>query len=429
MLRNSGMHGRILQRALTAALALAIVGCANLGSFRNPFNRTVKKEPIPPATTTTTQAAPGQTPAPGTSVVAASFEEQSKESQYAPQGVSLGPEKIEKSTWEKTVEYLTPDNYPKNFRRLIGKGPNEAVAKQLFAEGSELFRQKRYDEAQKKFREAAIRWPDSTLEEDALYMRAEALFFADRYYTASDTFASMLKKFENSRHLDKAMVRQFAIAQYWEQKSADVWSLAPNFTDETRPWFDPSGNAVHVYESIRMSDPTGPLADDALMATATSYFLKDRFEDADYHFSLLRKEYPRSEHQVQAHLLGLKSKLRSYQGAEYDEAPLVEADELVSSTLRMFGNTMGEERERLVQSKNSIRVQRAERDWESGEYYHRRRYFRAARFYYENIVNEYPETRFAEMAAQRLDETKDKPPAPKDYFAWVPKVLGQRPQN
>lgn len=422
--RMRSIEGRVLSLALAASLALGAGGCAKLGSFRNPFPRLAKKQsPQDPS------AAPGQPPLPGTSVVAASFEEQAKGSHYAPPGVSVGPEKEEPSAWKQAVEYLKPENYGKNFRRLIGKGPNEAAAAKLFEEGTELFRLKRYDEAQKKFREAAIRWPDSTLEEDALYMRAEALFFADRYYTASDTFASMLKKYENSRHLDKAMVRQFAIAQYWEKKSADVVGYLPNFTDKTRPWFDPSGNAIHVYESIRMSDPTGPLADDALMATATNYFLRGRFEDADYHFELLRKEYPRSEHQVQAHLLGLKSKLHSYQGPEYDEAPLLEADELVSSTLRQFGSTLGEERERLTQAKNAIRVQRAEREWESAEYYYRRRYYRAARYHYENLLNQYPETRFAELASQRMQETEGKPPQPPDYFAWVPKVFGERARN
>jgi len=86
-----------------------------------------------------------------------------------------------------------------------------------------------------------------------------------------------------------------------------------------------------VYEQIRLNDPTGSLADDSIMATANSHFVHGEWDDADYHYGLLRTEYPRSEYQYQAHLLGLRCKLLRYQGPGYDNSPLVEADELASS--------------------------------------------------------------------------------------------------
>ena len=51
------------------------------------------------------------------------------------------------------------------------------------------------------------------------------------------------------------------------------------------------------------------------MATANAHFVNGRWDDADYHYGLLRTEYPKSEHQFQAHLLGLRCKLLRYQGA------------------------------------------------------------------------------------------------------------------
>ena len=96
-----------------------------------------------------------------------------------------------------------------------------------------------------------------------------------------------------------------------------------NFKDKTMPFWDSTGNTVAVYESIRMDDPTGPLADDATMATANTLFLKGRYEDAGYHYDLMRTEFPQSEFQAQAHLLGMQSKLQSYQGPQYDDKPLM----------------------------------------------------------------------------------------------------------
>ena len=93
-------------------------------------------------------------------------------------------------------------------------------------------------------------------------------------------------------------------------------------TDKTRTLFDTHGHAMRVYDRVRLDDPTGPLADDSIMATANAMFVKARYEDADYYYTLLRTDYPKSEHQFQAHLLGLKSKLLKYQGPDYEGAPL-----------------------------------------------------------------------------------------------------------
>ena len=326
-------------------------------------------------------------------------------------------------------DLFKPKNWKKGWYRMTGRAPNEPIARQAYAEGDALFKAGKYAEAAEKYKIAAIRWPESTLEEDAMFMLGESYFFSDQYYRSSETFARLLKQYENSRHLDRVVVRDFAIARYWEREADKHLALVPNFTDKTLPYFDPLGNGIAVYESIRLNDPTGPLADDATFATANAYFLDRRYEDADYHYELIRKEYPHSEFQLQSHLLGLRAKLRTYQGAEYDDKPLGESDKLINSTLQQFGAEIAEERDRLVRVQRAIRAQRAEREWENGEYYYRRKYYRAARVYYSNLLKTYPDTNFAEMAQARLDETKNFRPVPKNYWTWVGRVFGERSRD
>ena len=116
--------------------------------------------------------------------------------------------------------------------------------------------------------------------------------------------------------------------------------------DKTRPWFDTIGHAIKTYDSIRLNDPTGPRADDAIMATANIYFRYGKYEEADYHYTLLRKEYPRSELQFEAHLLGLQAKLRKYQGENYDGTPLEEAKVLVKQLNSQFGGRLAPKKRR-----------------------------------------------------------------------------------
>jgi outer membrane protein assembly factor BamD (BamD/ComL family) len=306
-------------------------------------------------------------------------------------------------------------------KKLAGMDLNEPLARQQFQEAEELFRQGQYAEAAAKYKSAAKHWPDSPLEEDAMFMRAECLFFSDKYPAASDTYAELLKKYENSRHLDKVVSRQFSIAHYWHelQQARPKMSISPNLLDKTRPRFDTNGNSLAAFESVRLNDPTGPLADDSVMATANAYFLNDRYEDADYYYGLLRDEYPKSEHLIEAYVLGLKAKLRKYGGPQYDATPLKEAEQLIEVMLEQFPDELGDEKARVIQAGRAVRAQLAERDWHMGEFYHKQKYYRAASIYYENLVNEYSDTQFAQMAKDRLAETSGLPPEPPQSFAWL----------
>jgi len=307
------------------------------------------------------------------------------------------------------------------WHRLIGNGPDESVARKQFAKADELFRQSRYKKAAAMYRKAAARWPDSAIEEDAMFMEAECSFFSDAYPKASDLYTNLLEKYENTRHLDTVVRRQFAMGQYWDglQRTKPHWALTPNFFDRTRPLFDTSGNALASFESVRLHDPTGPLADDSIMATANAYFLKGRYEDADYYYGLIREQYPQSEQQAMAHLLGLRAKLREYEGALYDGTTLQEADELIKTMLIQFPDQLPEERERLLTAQRAVRAQMAERNWKMAEYYAKTKHYGAARFYYRDVIKDYADTRFAEMAQQRMTEFAGEPDEPPQKFQWL----------
>jgi outer membrane protein assembly factor BamD (BamD/ComL family) len=330
------------------------------------------------------------------------------------------PKKEEK---KKGFEWsdLAPENVVKSVKKAAGYGPDEKIARKNLEEGEALFRQKKYAEAIDKFKAAAARWPDSTLEEDAQFLLGESYFFTDHYPKASDTYADLLKKHDNTRYLDTVMAREFAIGRYWEQVHGKdpQWPITPNVTDKTRPKFDTFGYAIKAYETIRQHDPNGPLADDSVMATANAYFVIGHYEQAAYHYDLLRKEYATSEFQPQAHVLGLQAKLRMYQGKDYDGVPLKEAEEIAEQALKQFDRQLGAEKDRVQQTAKEIVEKKAEREWNMGQYYEKKKYFGAARFYYDGLLREYPTTQHAELARARLDQIRDKPDVPPNHFKFL----------
>ena len=352
----------------------------------------------------------------GTTVLSSTLseEEREKKEKEGPSGFSL--------------EDLDPQNAYKKLLVATGFGPDKKVAEKLFAEADALYRQKEYDKAAGKFKSAAARWPDSVLEEDAMFFQAESHFFNDEYAKAQDTLENLTKKYENSRYLDKIVLRLYDIGKYWEKRhTADPhWPVTPNVTDSSRPLFDTWGNAIKAYETVAMIDPTGPLADDSIMAIAGAYFSQGRYEDAAFYYDRLRKEYPKSPHIVKAHMLDMKSKEIVYQGAMYDAKALEDAAEIADVAITQFGRQLGDQRDEVIKVRNKIDAKMAQRDWEMAKYYETKKLYGGARYYYRQIIKGYPNTEIARAAEKRLAEIKDLPDRPANRFKWLTGLFPER---
>lgn len=325
-------------------------------------------------------------------------------------------------------EAFDPQNIYKSIRNSLGYGPNEPLAQQYYQEGLKLRGQKSYAAAADQFERAADRWPDSVLEEDSLFYCAESYFFADLYPKSHDTFLALFKKYPNSRYLDASAKCEFAIAQYWEKtyREHPHWPMTPNMSDKSTTIFDLFGNAMAAYMAVRINDPTGPLADSALMAMGNAYFVQGQYEDAAYNYDLLRKEYPHSKFQLQAHLLGLQAKRLMYQGPLYDSSTLNDADDIAQQTLKQFHGQLGDEQARIVQARHEIREQRAERELAAGWFYERKEAYGAARMYYQGVIKNFPGTQCALWATNRLEQIKSYPDTPYQPLKEFGKLFDSR---
>ena len=334
-----------------------------------------------------------------------------------PDDVKSDYDQKEPTGWER----YAPENIGKTMKKAVGLGPNQKIGTGYFDEAEKLFAAKQYDKAAKKFASAADRWPNSNLEEDAMFLEAESYFFADRYSKANDEYGELLKKYPNTRHLDATTARQFAIGRYWQQmdQAHHRWTLVMNMTDKTQPLFDTPGHASNAFDSVRINDPRGPLADSAAMASGNMAFNRHRYEDADYYYNIVRTDYPKSKYQLQAHLLGVQCKLLKYQGPGYNSKPLEEANQLIDQTLAQFPSELGEERDRLVKAKAEVKAQMATRDIQLAQYWDKGDHYGAARIYYAQVIKDYPQTPFAEQAKTRLAALEGKPNEPPSRLAFL----------
>ncbi len=337
------------------------------------------------------------------------------------------PEESKSLSWSD----FSWDNLGKTGKKLTGQGQDRELAKNLYREADDLFRQAmKADPSRKaeifalaapKFAQAADRWPDSQLAMDGLFMAGESAFFADEYPAANLYYEKLVKSFPNNRYLDQVDKRRFSIARFWletNREDPEPFYYA-NWTNKTRPWRDRRGHGLRVFDKIRIDDPTGKLADDATLAAGNEHFASGKFYKADEYYTDLRKAYPTSEHQFLAHFLGVKSKLNSYMGAAYGGTALDETEKLIKQTRRQFPADSEKEREFLDRAAAEVRFRKAEQLMLLAKFYDRRGEYRAAQHYYSRINQEFQDTPLAVKAQERMPQIQGLPPKPEQQLPWL----------
>ena len=285
--------------------------------------------------------------------------------------------------------------------------------------------------AAKAFKSLARRYADTSLEEDSLFYHAESLYAGGRLAPAQDAYDTLLDRYPSTRHLDAVSERQFETARRWlgfpevvrksdvrpvSYETADLTPapkpateeperpfdptlavpILPNFHDPSRPLFDTQGRALQALKHVWLNDPTGDLADDALMLSASHHLRRGDNMEADRLYEILRKEYPDSPYVEDAYVLGSHARAVVWQGADYDDAALEESRVLKESTLRLFPNSA--ERSKIREELAKMSEAAAARDWALVELYQRKGKPAAVAIYCQKVLEDHPDSRYAARA-------------------------------
>ena len=270
--------------------------------------------------------------------------------------------------------------------------------------------------------------PRAGFREESLFLLAESRFHQKKYSAAQENYTELMMDFPSTRHIDRASQRLFEIGRYWldtqnfeaaaqirpagatapasttSQGTPSGWfaglPLVPNISDSTRPFFDTKGQALLALKTIWLNDPTGHLADDALMLAAATHLEQGDSREADRILTNLRKLYPNSPYLEPAFLLGSHVRLMGYQGSHYDQTPLDEAAQLKTSTLGLFPDI--KEKERLQAELADIERARAEREWQRVEFYRKKNLPKAMAVHLNRILARFAGTAHAQRAQQQL---------------------------
>ena len=335
------------------------------------------------------------------------------------------PENYEDTLWGRLKRNLTP-GWTETRKDKLAFTPPEA--QEQFEVAKALYEATEYEQAEKTLKTLVKKYAHTPIHQEALFLIAESRFHQRRYAWAQDSYDELFKQYPTTRYSDVATKRLFAIASTWLGQPDFVTSdqvtlvnleepsqnptkidgdhmptnlaLVPNLIDRSRPVFDTEGRAIQALKSIWINDPVGPLADDALMMTASYYLRRGRYVEADKVFQTLRDEYPDSPHLQDAFLLGSHVKLLAYQGPNYDGKSLTGAESLKRSMLQLYPDSP--HADRLHYELGEIYDANARRDWEKVVFWLKKRKPHSAAVYSNLIIEQYPDTEYAAKARQVL---------------------------
>ncbi len=228
---------------------------------------------------------------------------------------------------------------------------------------------------------------------EALIAKAQALIGLRDYDKAHRVLQAYLGEFSGMLLTEEALRLEFVIAEaYLSGVKRKVWSI-----------FRVSGVDLgyQILDEISTDYPEGPLAELAVKTKADHLFKVGDHALAELEYARLLKDYPLSRYHRFCLGRSAESALASFEGVEYDEAALVEAEERYNDYRLRYRIQADQEGVGLIL--DSIQEMRSEKDFLIGQYYERTDHTGSAIFYYQGVRKNFPNTIAARKATSRLE--------------------------
>jgi outer membrane protein assembly factor BamD (BamD/ComL family) len=302
--------------------------------------------------------------------------------------------------------------------RPIAKPAPDPVADAEFQAALKLFQQGKFEEAEKQFARIAKDRKQSTWGENAEFYLAECQFQRKSYVKAHDSYEQLYHDYPATAYKEKIVRREYEIGQIWlaqtDPKVPDDKKLPWTARFDGRlPIIDTQGSGLKALEHVKQNDPTGPIADKAAIELADFYMKHSDYETAAVYYDEFIREYAaqKSQYLQYAQLAAIDSRMKSYQGPEYDSSCLAKARGLVKQTMETFPERQASF-EKLYLTLDRINDADAEKTYMIGMYYKRSKKVISAEYYLGKVPQRWPNSPWAVKAKTELAQLAKMPRKP-----------------
>lgn len=157
--------------------------------------------------------------------------------------------------------------------------------------------------------------------------------------------------------------------------------------------------AEQIFNTIILQDPASDYADDAQFYLAESYFRDGDYKLAAFNYNRLRTSFPNSPFYRQAFFQSGESYYNSSLTYDRDQRETRYAVDVFRSFSSIYAtdSLAGIARARVAELQGKL----AQKDYMTGELYMKMEDYKAAMVYYDRVIEQYPDTEYARLAAGR----------------------------
>lgn len=284
----------------------------------------------------------------------------------------------------------TPEGDLAILRQMVADGQNKRVVKLV--------------------EEFLVSHGDSPACEEAMNLAGQSLIDRGEYWNAYKWYERQISTYPNGAFFERALDREYLIADAFvngrKRKAMKIFRVPAD------------QDGVDMLLRISTHCPGTPISERALLRVADYHFSRGEYPEAIACYEDFMKSNPLSEHRKFAMLQVARAYLLNYRGVRWDSSPLLDARKRYQLFAQAYPRDA--EKENVEGILEEIRLGLAQKAYETGRFYERTKYPRAAAFYYKKTIEEYSDTHWANSARGRLDMLG---PLPTDARPYTPPAL------
>ena len=254
-----------------------------------------------------------------------------------------------------------------------------------------LYDVENYKEARREFKKLLRVYPKSAEAAESQYYLGLIAEAEGNLYQAYLAYQKVIDKYPFSERIQEIIEREYKIGEEFitGQKRKALGIALPV-----------ENPAIEIFNKVIENSTYGPLASKAQYKLGLILKGLKRYYEAEEAFNKVISNYPDSEWVEAAKFQIASCRQALSRGPDYDQGAAGEAKEKFEEFLREYPDAVLSQR--AEKNIEQLKEKEAQSNYTIGRFYEKQKDYKAAKIYYEEILDNYPESEWAGKALERL---------------------------
>jgi outer membrane protein assembly factor BamD len=280
---------------------------------------------------------------------------------------------------------------PKTGKWINPKSAVKPTPKEQFDYAKGFYDGKKYEDAKREFKKLLKKYPKSFEASEAQYYLGAIEEAQGSLYEAYKAYQKVIDKYPFSERVKEIIELEYKIAEAFmsgeKRKAAGMALLIEN-------------PAIEIFTKVIENSAYGPQAPKAQYKLGLVLKGLMRYYEAEEAFNKVISSYPDSEWVEASKFQIAACRAAVSKGSDYDQGATQEAKQKFEEFVREHPDAqLSRDAEKNI---SRLKEKEAEASYNIGRFYEKQREFDAAKIYYDNTVNGYPDSIWAARAMERL---------------------------